>query len=386
MVVPSAVDGEGAVAACACASPPGGDAVRASLDSVEELGRSGVDVDQSPRSPSSATVRTVVDLDEAVAEADHRGDPHRAGEHGRVRRGASASRGDAQHHGGVQAAVSAGVRSSATRMPGASSAGAGRSTPRMRASTWAPTLRRSSARARRYGSSSVIPRGRRRSSIAPCHACAAVAAPSSIDSAGRREQRRRRAGTTGARRRSRPPARPPWTATSSRWCSIAVAVSASARSSAASSASRGRSRRRGGTLSAGAWKRRAGPIAIPGEAANPRSTPSRVVPVLGSGGASIRRRLRGRLGARRRSLRAASARSAAIDVGGAGPGGADLDLVPDGGAQRGDGVQAPGVGGAPAVGQVPDRARPRRTPRRSARTARPAGHAARAGSRWSAGP
>ncbi len=83
--------------------------------------------------------------------------------------------------------MSAGARSSATRMPASRSDGRGASTPSRRASTSRPTLRRSAARARRYGSSSAV-QPTAVASTASCHA-AAAAAPSTDPAAGRLEER-----------------------------------------------------------------------------------------------------------------------------------------------------------------------------------------------------
>ncbi len=176
-----------------------------------------------------------------------------------------------RHVEGSRPAVSAGARSSATRMPASRSVGRGASTPSRRASTSRPTLRRSAARARRYGSSSAV-QPTAVASTASCHA-AAAAAPSRI---------RRRVGSRSASssRNSRcaskiaARARPARAATSSRCLAISARAPASASSSAASSSSFPRLARPSGTAISGVENRRAGPIATPGDAGRPCSTPS----------------------------------------------------------------------------------------------------------------
>ena len=167
--------------------------------------------------------------------------------------------------------MSAGVRSAATSTPASSIRGWGGGTPSRRASTWVPTLRRSSARARRYSSSRPSQAAAVRS-IASRQARAAERPSAWI---ARRAGARRASSRRNSRCASKIPASvsPARAATASRWRRTASTVSAIAASSAAASASGSEASSRS-ISSDGTRQRRTGPIAMPGEAANPRTTPS----------------------------------------------------------------------------------------------------------------
>ena len=376
-VTPSSVTA-GSAAARPC-SPP-----RAPPRSGGRLGleprhvvRGGVDVQVAPR-PSTTTVVPSA-IERGSPSPTTAGIPSERASTAACEVGPPCAVAMPRTRAGSSPAVSAGVRSAAMSTPGPSSRGWGGGTPSSRASTCAPTLRRSSARARRYGSSSrPVPGGR--GPLDRRRASARGRAPVRVDRAPRRaEERLVVAGTAGERRRSRPRSRPRARPRPRAGAAIGVAPVGDRRVERRRLLLGVAGRRRGRSRAAGRGS--AGPArsAMPGEAAKPRIDPS-----TGPAPARGRSRAQGpparrRLGPPRRSP--GSERPDRVDRGGRlRPARGDLDLVAGRDAERRHRVQAGGVGRSAAARDVRAPRSSRRTVRPSARTAPRAARAARGGS------
>ena len=245
---------------------------------------------------------------------------------------------------GSSPAVSAGVKSAATRMPGSSSRGAGTGTPRTRASTCVPTLRRSIARARMYSSSSTSHPAATASTTSR-HATAAVRPSLGDRPAGRSEQ-----GFVAQEQQVRiEDARLVLAGAQRDRVALRAIASAVARRAASSAASSRRGRPRGRGTSRGACgidaarpRRRRARRRSPSP--HPRREPLRFLD-------PARRRARGAplsstvvASSGSSNRRAASAWSSAIASPRTGPLGSHLDLVARTHAERRHRVQAARVG------------------------------------------